>query len=191
MDGHVDEALTDRRLDREIEALLVVEPSPQFTARARERVARVQMQAPWHGSVLRVGAAAAATAVVVIGMWRMPTPGPRVSERPPSAASRPDEAVTPSVAAHPRDEAAPPVPLSATPRPVRVETQPAEGPHAEIVISREDAAALQRLVDVLAARQLEPGVLPQLDSVSAPLAPIEEIVLEPITLSPIAGLDSE
>ena len=43
----------------------------------------------------------------------------------------------------------------------------------------------------IAARQVEAMDIPQLGAESAPLPPIEEIVLEPIKLSPLAGLESE
>ena len=40
MDGHRHDAVTDASLDREIESLLAVEPSPEFLARVRTRVAQ-------------------------------------------------------------------------------------------------------------------------------------------------------
>ena len=61
----------------------------------------------------------------------------------------------------------------------------------EVVISREEGVALRQLVAAIAARQVEAADIPKLEGESAPLAPIEEIVLEPIELSPIAGLEGE
>jgi len=57
-------------------------------------------------------------------------------------------------------------------------------------ISKDEGAALLQLVAAISQGRVEPSVLPDLDSVVMPLAPIEEIVLEPITLSPLTRLDS-
>jgi hypothetical protein len=62
-------------------------------------------------------------------------------------------------------------------------------PQPEVLISQEEAVALRRLFDAIASRRLEPTVLPEFES-PTPLAPIDEIVLEPITLSPIVRLGS-
>jgi hypothetical protein len=43
----------------------------------------------------------------------------------------------------------------------------------------------------IAARQVDETDIPELGGESAPLPPIEEIVLEPINLSPMAGLEGE
>ena len=59
------------------------------------------------------------------------------------------------------------------------------------MVSPGEVAALRQLVVAIAARQVEAGDIPKLEGESVPLAPIGEIVLEPIELSPIAGLEGE
>lgn len=59
------------------------------------------------------------------------------------------------------------------------------------MVSPSEAAALRQLVVAIAARQVGAVDIPKLEGESAPLPPLEEIVLEPIELSPIAGLEGE
>jgi len=96
-----------------------------------------------------------------------------------------------------RPQAGAPVPAPALARAPRIEATPAvrNAPAVtarnEVVVSPDDATALRRLVAAVSARQVKASDIPPFGGESAPLPAIEEIVLEPITLSPIAGLDSE
>jgi hypothetical protein len=58
----------------------------------------------------------------------------------------------------------------------------------EVVISPDEGLALRHLVVAIVARQVEAADIPELGGQSAPLPAIEEIVLEPITLSPMDGV---
>jgi hypothetical protein len=60
-----------------------------------------------------------------------------------------------------------------------------------VLVSPAEADALDYLVTALTTRRVEPSAVPDLDSAPEPLSPIDEIVLEPISLSPLVRLDSE
>jgi hypothetical protein len=116
MDGHKD-TLTDEALAREIESALTVEPSPQFVAKVRERVAREPLAAAnvisWR--LWLAGAAVMAGAVAVV-VWI--GGGPPAMSTPDSARStaRPAprlEATAPP--SEPAEQVVAPHPVVATP----------------------------------------------------------------------------
>ena len=208
MDGHKHEELSDALLEREIESALDVDPSPEFLARVRTRIAsdRVDESWAWLGGWRLAGAALTIVAVAVFGFWiahepvpapgdgRLvtalhdlePIPGSRGIEVPahsepgiPGPVSVPDvtassNAVTPVVMTA-RDKGAPEPPLA----------QP------EVMISQDEAAALRQLFAAISDRRIETAALPDLQWALKPPSPIEEIVLEPITISPLATLEGE
>jgi hypothetical protein len=59
------------------------------------------------------------------------------------------------------------------------------------LISQDEAAALRQLFAAISNRRLETSLLPDLDAALQPPAPIEDIVLEPLSVSPLASLESE
>ena len=71
MDGRTD-PLNDAALEQQVEALLSVEPSPDFVARARARVAEESMSGGWRWQ-WPIAAAVTATAIVVAFAMRPPT----------------------------------------------------------------------------------------------------------------------
>ena len=78
-DPRVEEPLNDAALDREIEELLGLEPSPQFVARVRARVSREPglARAPWRGRWgLAVGLATATVLATTLYVGRVPRSGP-------------------------------------------------------------------------------------------------------------------
>jgi len=199
MDGYRHQELTGETLEKDIEAALGVDPSPGFLPRVRARIANERMQDGWFWSAswrwARV--AAVVTAVAVIAVWTL---------RDPSRAPRPAHVVnTPPV------ESTPPPVDSALPAPALVassveSSKPVSAPVAraerstrnpavvarpEVLVSLDEAAALRQLIGAIAARQVEAMDIPRLAAESAPLPMIEEIVLEPIKLSPLDGLESE
>jgi len=199
MDGYRHQELTGETLEKDIEAALGVDPSPGFLPRIRARIANERMQDGWFWSAswrwARV--AAVVTAVAVIAVWTL---------RDPSRPSRPAHVVdTPPV------ESTPPPVVSALPAPALVassveSSKPVSAPVAraehstrnpavvarpEVLVSLDEAAALRQLIGAIAARQVEAMDIPRLAAESAPLPMIEEIVLEPIKLSPLDGLESE
>ena len=96
MDGYRHQELIDETLEKDIEAALGVDPSPEFLPRIRARIANERMQEGWFSSASWRWAIvlAGATAVVVLGLWivREPAPArevaravpPPVVEPPPS-----------------------------------------------------------------------------------------------------------
>jgi len=92
MDGRKD-TLNDTALEQEIEALLSVQPSPDFVARVRSRVAEEPESTGW-GWRWPVAAVATAVAVAAIGVALWPsaeTTTPSTSATPPRVAARTDD----------------------------------------------------------------------------------------------------
>jgi hypothetical protein len=197
MDGHQHQALSDEMLEREIEAALGVEPSPEFLPRIRARIANERMHKGWFWSWSwrLAGAAAVVAAVAIVGLWTMRDPAPARRE---AQITSPVETTTPS--SQPALPAAAPVASSAeAPKPgsapvVRTASSAARRPvmaQPEILISPDESAALQQLFAAISSRRIETRALPDLASALKPPAPIEEIVLEPITISPLAAVEGE
>lgn len=197
MDGHKHEGMNDEALEREIEAALGVDPSPEFLPRVRARIASERMQEGglWATSWRWAGVAVAVATVAVIAVWtlRDPSPAPREARiTPPSEVAAPSiqpERPEPSRAASPvearRAVSAPAIRMaSSDPRPVAA-VQP------EVLISADEAAALTQLFTAIGNRRIEASALPDLQSALKPPAPIEEIALDPITISPLAALEGE
>ncbi|HVQ12860.1 MAG TPA: hypothetical protein VMS40_04690 [Vicinamibacterales bacterium] len=190
MDGHKHEGLSDDALEREIEAALGVDPSPEFLPRIRARIAseRVHEGWMWSSSWRWAGVATTVVAIAVVAVWtlRDPTPAPRetrVLDVPPVDAG----AASPGPA---RTESPAPNPVRAV-RNVRALGQPASIAPLHVVVSADEAVGLRQLVVALSARQIKAVDIPTLGVESTPLPPLEEIVLEPIKLSPLAGLEGE
>ena len=199
MDGYRHQELTDETLEKDIEAALGVDASPEFLPRIRARIANERMQEGWSSSVswrwARV--AAVVTAVAVIAVWTLRDPSrarreahitdtpPVESTPPPVDSALPAPALVASSAESPNPVSAP------VARAVRSTRTPAVVARPEVLISLDEAAALRQLIVAVAARQVEATDIPQLAAESAPLPTIEEIVLEPIKLSPLDGLESE
>jgi hypothetical protein len=116
MDGHErNDALTDSSLDREIASMLAVEPSPEFLARVRARVAEEPEPNTWRWSWVVATAGAVAVAIVTVIVWPSPesvpasdaaVPSPRVAEAvetiappPSSIAPSPRRAQPPTASA--------------------------------------------------------------------------------------------
>jgi hypothetical protein len=197
MDGHQHQALSDEMLEREIEAALGVEPSPEFLPRIRARIANERMHKGWFWSWSwrLAGAAAVVAAVAIVGLWTMRDPAPARRE---AQITSPVETTTPS--SQPALPAAAPVASSAeAPKPgsapvVRTASSAARRPvmaQPEILVSPDESAALQQLFAAISSRRIETRALPDLASALKPPAPIEEIVLEPITISPLAAVEGE
>ena len=76
MDGYRHQELTDETLEKDIEAALGVDPSPEFLPRIRVRIANERIQEGWFSSVLWRWArvAAVVTAVAVIAVWTLRDP---------------------------------------------------------------------------------------------------------------------
>lgn len=192
MDGHRYEAVSDEALQREIEAALGVDPCPEFLPRVRARIAEARVHEAWLASAWWRWAGAALAAVIVVGVWALRNPAPAGNEvhmtptigiaTPPIESS--SEALAPGGSTAESSASARVDPVTAR-TPGRIERP------AEVLVSPDDAAALRHLVMAVAARQVKAVDIPELGVESAPLPPIEEIVLEPIKVRPLGGIESE
>ena len=197
MDGREHEKLSDEALAREIEDALGVDPSPEFLPRIRARIAseRVSESWLWPGLWRWASAVVAVAAVVIIGL--------RVSNGP-SSAPREEHIVSAPPGEHPPapDNVASSIETPASGiapviRRVHSIRRPAVEAKPEVVVSPDETVALRKLVVAIAARQVGSVDVPALGEEAVPLPPIEEIVpleeivLEPIKLSPMAGLEGE
>jgi hypothetical protein len=105
MDGRKD-TLTDAALDREIESLLAVDPSPEFVACIRARVADQPVASGWRWQLPMAAAVAVTAIVVAIVMWRPTATGPSVVAPVQEASvTRPVPPVPSVVAQAPQDSA--------------------------------------------------------------------------------------
>jgi hypothetical protein len=189
MDGHEPEELSDEMLVREIEAAFGVDPSPEFLPRVRARLANERAHDGWIRSASwRCAGAVVVVAVAGLAVWSVRDPVPALRDGHITNTPRAETVRQAPVPVASSAETFQPVgaPVVTTVRSAR----PAVA-RAEVVVSPDEAVALRQLVGAIAARRVEAVDIPTLGAESAPLPPIEEIVLEPIELSPMAELGSE
>lgn len=197
MDGHKHEGLSDEALEREIEAALGVDPSPEFLPRVRARIASERMHDGWWWSASWrwAGAVSVVIALAIVGMLTLRDPSPPPQEvriTPPVGTTTPSieperqaPALVASGAERPKSVRVPLV------RAVHVAPRPEVVAPFEVVIAADEAAALKQLFTAISNRRIETRALPDLASALKPPAPIEEIVLDPISISPLATLEGE
>jgi hypothetical protein len=81
--------MTDAALDRELQAMLGVDPSPEFVARVRTRVAGLPAPArPWPGGWTLAASLAAAVAIAFVTSGVLREAAPRREANPPREANR-------------------------------------------------------------------------------------------------------
>jgi hypothetical protein len=178
MDGRRIDAVTDESLDRELESLLAVEPSPEFLARVRTRVAEEPEPGGWRLPWM-LGAAGAAVAIAVAVMvW-------------PSADVNPSSA--PSFEAPQVAEAVEPAAPAATSAGRILTRQAARGVAGlpvrtididlpEVVVGENEAEAYAALVASVRQRRFDATV---------PVAPNPDVPLEIKELPPVEPLEIE
>jgi hypothetical protein len=157
--------------DADLERLLDVEPSPEFVARVRTRIAAERAGRDWRMTRLAVSLAAAAALILALVLRS----GPAMQEgRPPAAMSHHDIQL-------PNPEA-PPAPASSvqavphTPRPRAGAPHPASEP--DVIIDPSLSAAIRRLTIASRSNTLDPAA----PEVSAPVTrePDALAVAEPL-----------
>ena len=182
--------------DQEIRDALNVDPSPEFLARVRTRIATEPAPSPWRWSrtIAASGAMAAALVVAVI----VSRPAQPIERRPgpvgpaTTAATGPTE---PSVWAGPKGPALQETPVPAAGSAKAFALRVASGfsqtvtGEAEVLLDPSETRALRALIAGvydggvdLAALQRDPSRAPM------DLDPIAEIIIAPITIDPIAPL---
>jgi len=175
------ESLEDSTLDRELQALLTVDPSPHFAARVRMSVS-TQRVARRFASLWLVGSVAAAAAAIVVGISLSARRESLNVDVPHIVAHSRRDIQLPAVPpARPREEPDGTTAFKPLPRVPRV------GQPAVVVVWREDAEAFHELVSDIAERRFEVvhnAAIPQETGLVTNVA-IAPIVFEPIELSPI------
>jgi hypothetical protein len=170
--------MNDAALDRELRALLAVDPSPEFAARVRGRVAATPTYVGRGFSPAAVLVAAAAAVAMAVVLSRQPEAPPPTSfashdiQLPPAVvAPTPVQANPDAVAVAARRVAAPPVP------------QPAA---SEIVIDPAETRALLRLIRATRDGSLDLSAAVRATPPSAMDVPaIDPIVIPPLTIDPL------
>jgi hypothetical protein len=207
-DRRFDPTLDDEALGREIERALAVDPSPEFVAGIRRRVAteRVPRFDAWVARwVLAAGGAVAAAAVSVAIYFGLSSPANRSEPAGPPTIARADAAPT-EVA--PNRGQVPAEPAQTGPRDgrgqaahaarVRSEDKPSSGVGAtparggvadfsEVIVAASEARAFRQLLTMAQTGRIEVVDSAAAESVPetphVPVAPA--IVIEPIAIAPI------
>lgn len=198
MDGKRPTPLTDAALDRELEAALDVDPSPEFLARVRMRVANepapTSWRAPWTGVA---AAAAAAVVVIAVTVSNAPDDGPVAPRRAAAPRPTPREGVpapapAPRVAesrpaVRPRTRVAPVV------TPAAVHTVAEERrPFPEVLVSADEVRAYQMLLGIVEQQRLPPP--PVAAAAADDVVDLSDIQLASLrieALPPLARLEGE
>jgi hypothetical protein len=169
-----------RNLEREIETLLSVEPSPEFLARVRTRVAEEPVQVGWRVSWM-VAAGGAVAVVVAIVLWQSREPASSItaSEQRTQVAAVEERTASPEVA--------PPVRRDTTPRVARLAPAPRANETTSAtglvpVVAEEDGRAF----DALLATIRDPDVVLVFEhEASASALSTSAIAIPPITIEPL------
>lgn len=204
MDGHEHTGLNDDALESEIEAALGVDRSPEFLPRVRARIASQRVGESgwgWFHSWRWASGAAVVIAAAILGVWMLRNPGPTLGEEgtantsdlevrssgPEQPAAVPELPVKSPVGRVPERESRIRGPVVRAPGQARH----SEVEQPEVMISPEEAGALRQLFAAISTRRLETALLPDLDAALEPPSPIEDIILEPILVGPLASLEGE
>ncbi|HEY1303101.1 MAG TPA: hypothetical protein VGF24_06110 [Vicinamibacterales bacterium] len=176
-----DTALGDTALAREIEAALAVDPSPEFVARVRSRVAAEPSSSAWRMWMPAL-AAVAVVAVVLAVLW------PKWwSKETPLVATAPARGAAETIVATVPDSA-PVRPVSRPPAAQDRRSPPIEARHAivlpEVILARNEAGAYATLMVPGRETQLRAS-LPGAPDLSAPVEVDKMPKIDPVTLDPI------
>jgi len=208
MDGRHSPALTDADLDRELDAALEVDPSPEFLARVRMRIESEPRRAAWtlgvragtrNWALAGLGALAVGVltvAVVQSGRSESPRPDDLVAGVVPqvSVPAPPSTGVLPAQAVPPTDVVprGPVVVLRLPARSsVRRTAAAAIVTTPPVLVASSEVAALQRLFARAREGRMDMSALPDQPDPSvapAPLAPIDAIDVAPISVSPLSPI---
>jgi hypothetical protein len=189
MDGHrhVD-AVSDASLDREIESLLTVEPSPEFLARVRARVAEEPSPGAWRTWMLAVSGAVAVTIAVLV-IWPSSDQQPTGEEGRTSTVQQAVETVqhvappTSSDAARVRSRST----LRSAPAVAAATDGVKDIDLPDVVIAENEVRTFASLVATIRQRRFDVAV-PAAPDIDAPIEIKELPPIEPIEIEPIVKL---
>lgn len=193
-----DDGAVDAALDREIRALLTIEPSPQFAASVRRQMAN-QPATPHHQARrLVAGATALAATVLLVAMLQRPAPAARPRGQMPPLAARGSVGfapLLPSVSRPVRVDAAvlPGTSAPEAPGPPRTAhfSPPRPGPPSEpeVLIAQDEARALRALIAGVRDGRVELTPATQATTPDVmELEPIRNLVIAPIVITPVEGV---
>jgi hypothetical protein len=200
----------DSGLDRELARALNVDPSPEFLARVRMRVASEPAPSTWRRRWMVLAGAAAAVVLMAVVMTLWPG-ADRVSPQQaalPDATTAPERQAAPAspsgVSVEPASRPTPPsVPVRAqvarvtgTPTatapavPVAAQSPRELPPFPEVVISADEVRAYQRLLGIVDQQRLPPTPPPaRADTGAVDLHDIDLASLKIEALPPMARLE--
>ena len=197
-------AMTDTAIDREVQAALAVDPSPEFLARVRTRIATEPAgDASWLSwKVVAAGALAVAIlmAVVVSRPEGTPTAVSQASRAedvrlPPSAAVEPPRrAETPEARtrAWRADQPPPRLRRSAEASAKAEAPEARRRPEPEILLDPAETRALRRLIAGTRDGSLDlSAALRAATPTAMDLPPIDAIVIAPLTIDPLTPSGEE
>jgi hypothetical protein len=180
-------AANDASFEREIEALLAVDPSPEFLARVRTRVAEEPEPGGWHLSWIVAAATTVAVVAIALIVWRSPEATPSLVLTPSSHAP-----VEPARVAEAGPVIAPVPAISSQPARTRVAVNtvaPVVEPVRtiaidlpEVVVGDNEAEAYAALVARIRQSRFDATV---------PVAPNPDVPLEIKELPPVEPLEIE
>lgn len=169
--------MDDNELDREIEALLAVEPSPEFRAKVRQRVANEPARPVWRVQWTFAAAGVLAAIIVTFVMVR-----PGAPPAAPNLAARHVEVLldrAPVAAANaPRGRAA------SDPLAVRPDASDRAAAGPLVIVYAPEAAAWRRLLAGVSAGRIDAGRLARVEP-AMPADTSEEFVLPPVVIEPL------
>jgi hypothetical protein len=170
-DRRHENTMSDDLIDRELDALLSAEPSPEFVARVRMRVSSEPLaRLPWSATRWIVVAVTVIVAVAaMIGLWTL---------QPAHVAVEQARVAAPAVApiVQPQDAGNSPLPRPMPPR-------PASG----VLISPSESRVVERLLIAARGTAVVPAA-PASEEGDAALLPPMPIAIEPITVEPLAAV---
>ena len=192
MDADRRDEMTDGSLDRELQTLLGVEPSPEFVARVRTRIADAPSPAiSWFGA-WRIAASIVAVAAVAIVAFVFSRDG---GKRVPSASSVLDSRTvalfsspTPELKGQAlRVSVAPASPGMQTHTAAQHESATPPRAEPEILVDQREAAALRALIFGVRDGRIDLApVLAASKPAVMELPPVVDIEIPAITIDPIA-----
>jgi hypothetical protein len=173
----------------EIERVLGIDPAPDLKVRVLARIEHERTSHPWWAPwrPLSAGAIgmAALLAMFIISSQREPDQGLQDEQ---AGAMRVDLPSTSAGAV----QAPPPIAAGVQPSRTRDATRLRSAVatmESAVLISPSETAALRLLVASIREGRIDPTVLDDLQPTAAPLEPLSEIAIEPITIEPLARLE--
>ena len=179
--------LNDAALDREIESILATEPSAEFLARVRARVADEPVPGVWRAPWMFAMAGTLAVAIVALAVWPSPevTPKSNATAEPPRVADSARTVPAPPAAVAQTPRLPPSSPRSVT---IAVErTRRIDIDLPDVVIADNEVNAYTALVARIRRSRFDAAV-PALPNPDAPLEIRELPPVEPLEIEPIVKL---